>query len=215
VTDLVDRARELAARPGTALLGITGAPGSGKTTLAEHLAARVDGAVHVPMDGYHLADVALESLGRRDRKGAPDTFDARGYLALLRRLRAGEPGTVWAPSFERDLEQPLAGAIGVPPGARLVVTEGNYLLLPDDPWPEVSAELDEVWFCEPDEELRLRRLVARHVRFGKAPDVAAAWVERVDGPNAALVRATRDRATLVLPGPALEPYGPPGPSRRA
>ncbi|GAA1833897.1 nucleoside/nucleotide kinase family protein [Pseudonocardia ailaonensis] len=207
MTDLLDRARALAARPGPALLGIAGAPGSGKSTLAEHLAARVEGAVHVPMDGFHLADVALDRLGRRDRKGAPDTFDAAGYLALLRRLRSGEPGTVWAPAFERELEQPLAGAIGVPPDARLIVTEGNYLLLPDDPWPAVAAELDEVWFCDLREDLRLDRLVARHIRFGKAPAEAAEWAERVDGPNAVRVRATRDRATLVLPSEDLEALG--------
>ncbi|MCE3554766.1 nucleoside/nucleotide kinase family protein [Pseudonocardia sp. RS11V-5] len=205
--DPVARATALAA-DGRALLGIAGAPGSGKTTLAAHLAAAVPGAVHVPMDGFHLADVALDRLGRRDRKGAPDTFDAAGYLALLRRLRAGEPGPVYAPMFERDLEQPLAGAIAVPPEARLVVTEGNYLLLPDAPWPAVAAELSEVWFCDLREDLRLRRLVDRHVRFGKAPEVAEEWVRRVDGPNAERVVATRDRAHVVVPSAVLETLGP-------
>ncbi|MCE0766636.1 nucleoside/nucleotide kinase family protein [Pseudonocardia kujensis] len=205
--DPVARATALAAG-GRALLGIAGAPGSGKTTLAAHLAAAVPGAVHVPMDGFHLADVALDRLGRRDRKGAPDTFDAAGYLALLRRLRAGEPGPVYAPMFERDLEQPLAGAIAVPPEARLVVTEGNYLLLPEAPWPAVAAELTEVWFCDLREELRVRRLVDRHVRFGKEPAAAEEWVRRVDGPNAERVAATRDRAHLVVSSAVLETLGP-------
>ncbi|GAA2883131.1 nucleoside/nucleotide kinase family protein [Pseudonocardia halophobica] len=205
--DPVARATALAAG-GRALLGIAGAPGSGKTTLAAHVAAAVPGAVHVPMDGFHLADVALDRLGRRDRKGAPDTFDAAGYLALLRRLRTGESGPVYAPMFERDLEQPLAGAIAVPPDARLVVTEGNYLLLPDEPWPAVAAELTEVWFCDLREELRLRRLVDRHVRFGKAPGAAEEWVRRVDGPNAERVAATRDRADLVVPSAVLETLRP-------
>ncbi|MGI5130802.1 nucleoside/nucleotide kinase family protein [Pseudonocardia sp. CA-107938] len=197
--DLVARATALAARGGpTAVLGITGSPGAGKTTLAAALAAAVDGAVHVPMDGFHLADVALDALGRRDAKGAEDTFDVGGYIALLRRLRAAAEDVVYAPAFERDLEQPIAGAIAVPRGVRLVVTEGNYLLLQRGRWPEVAALLDEVWFCAPDPELRLHRLTARHVAFGKPPEVAAAWVAAVDEPNAALVEATRARADLVV-----------------
>jgi pantothenate kinase len=100
--------------------------------------------------------------------------------------------------FERDLEQPLAGAIPVPPDARLVVTEGNYLLLPVDPWPAVAAELTETWFCDPPAEVRRARLVARHVEFGKSPAEAEAWVARVDEPNARRVTATRDRADLVI-----------------
>ncbi|WP_345425185.1 nucleoside/nucleotide kinase family protein [Pseudonocardia xishanensis] len=195
MTDPVQRARAL---PAGSILGITGAPGAGKTTLARRIVAAVPGAVHVPMDGFHLADTALEALGLRDRKGAPETFDADGYLAMLRRIRAGEQ--VWAPMFERDLEQPLAGAIAVPPGTPLVVTEGNYLLVETEPWPAVAAELTEVWFCDPPAEVRRARLLARHVEFGKGEAQARAWVERVDEPNALLVEATRGRATLVVSG---------------
>ncbi|RZT86103.1 phosphoribulokinase/uridine kinase family protein [Pseudonocardia sediminis] len=191
------------------LLGVTGAPGAGKTTLVEGLRDALRASpppgcepgtwvAHVPMDGFHLADAGLERLGLRDRKGAAETFDAHGYLALLRRLRADTGETVWAPAFERDLEQPLAGAIDVPAAARLVLTEGNYLLLPDDPWPAVAAELDRVWFVDPPDDLRLRRLIARHEEFGKSPAHAARWVQDVDEPNAARVRATRDRADLVI-----------------
>lgn len=200
------------------LLGVTGAPGAGKTTLVEGLRAALrvspppgcepdSWVAHVPMDGFHLADAALDRVGLRDRKGAAETFDAHGYLALLRRLRADTGETVWAPAFERDLEQPLAGAIDVLRSARLVLTEGNYLLLPDDPWPSVAAELDRVWFVDPAEDLRLRRLTARHERFGKTPEQAARWVRAVDEPNAARVRATRDRADLVIGDPVL---GDPG-----
>jgi pantothenate kinase len=151
------------------------------------------------MDGFHLADVELERLGLRDRKGAPETFDAAGYAALLRRLReaAGEGREgeiVYAPGFERVLEQPLAGAIPVLPTARLIVTEGNYLLL----WPQVRSQLDEVWFCELDEKERLRRLIARHEKFGKTHEKAVAWVLRSDQPNAELVAATIDQADLVI-----------------
>ena len=181
------------------MLGIAGAPGAGKSTLAEALVRDAGpGAVLVPMDGFHLADVALDRLGLRARKGAPETFDAWGYAALMARLRDRPQHTVYAPGFERDLEQPLAGAIGVPAEADLVVTEGNYLLLDRPEWRAVRAQLDEVWFVIADEELRRQRLVARHVAFGKTPEQARAWVERVDDPNARLVAATRGRADKVV-----------------
>ncbi|WP_371667656.1 nucleoside/nucleotide kinase family protein [Streptomyces sp. NBC_00289] len=214
--DLLIRARALTRDGRRAVLGIAGSPGSGKTTLAEHLVRALDEAgaprvAHVPMDGFHLADVELDRLGRRDRKGAPDTFDAAGYAALLRRLReeeGGEQGIVYAPGFERTLEQPLAGAVPVPPDARLIVTEGNYLLLGTGAWARVRAQLDEVWFCELDEEERVRRLVARHEEFGKGHEEAVTWVHRSDRPNAELVAATRDRADLVVPVTAMPRVDP-------
>jgi pantothenate kinase len=197
---LVARAVVLAAGPGRAVLGITGAPGAGKSTLAEALVAALPEVAHVPMDGFHLADVALRALGRLDAKGAPDTFDAGGYVALLRRLRADAEDVVYAPMFERELEQPLAGAIAVPRSARLVITEGNYLLH----WPVVRAELAEVWFCDPDPAVRQARRAARHIAFGKEPAFASAWIAAVDEPNADLVEATRDRADLVIPATVLD-----------
>jgi pantothenate kinase len=222
--DLVARARALAAPGRRALLGVVGSPGSGKSTLTEMLLAALradpppgegpDWVAHVPMDGYHLADVELERLGRRQAKGAPDTFDAGGYVALLARLRARDPAdaVVYAPAFERTLEQPLAGAIPVPAAARLVLTEGNYLLLDSDRWPAVRPLLDEVWFCALRDDVRLQRLLARHVAFGKPPDAARAWVAAVDEPNAALIEATRARADLVVPSGVLETIGDPPPA---
>ncbi|MEV5840906.1 nucleoside/nucleotide kinase family protein [Streptomyces sp. NPDC051985] len=206
--DLLDRARSLAGRAPRALLGIAGGPGAGKTTLAERLVRELNGSgepwvAQVPMDGFHLADVELDRLGLRDRKGAPATFDAAGYAALLRRLRAQPEDVVYAPGFERVLEQPIAGAIPVPPTARLVVTEGNYLLLAEGLWARVRPALDEVWFCEIDESERIRRLVARHEEFGKGHAEAVAWVAGTDQLNADLVATTRDRADLVVPGTAL------------
>ncbi|MEU2618020.1 nucleoside/nucleotide kinase family protein [Streptomyces sp. NPDC007157] len=206
--DLLDRARSLTGRGPRAILGIAGSPGAGKTTLAERLVRELNGSgepwvAQVPMDGFHLADVELDRLGLRDRKGAPATFDAAGYAALLRRLREDTGEVVYAPGFERVLEQPLAGAIPVPPTARLVVTEGNYLLLAEESWARVRRALDEVWFCEIDEAERIRRLVARHEEFGKAHEHAVAWVAGTDQRNADLVAATRDRADLVVPEAAL------------
>jgi pantothenate kinase len=197
--ELVDRARRLA-RPGQRrILGLTGAPGAGKSWLAAQLATALgEAAVVVPMDGFHLANTELLRLGRRDRKGAEDTFDAAGYVALLRRLRAaGEPVT-YAPEFRRELEEPVAGAIPVPGDVPLVITEGNYLLVDTGPWAAVRGLLDEVWFLAPSDEVRIERLVARHIAFGKPPDLARSWSLGTDEHNAALIRATRPRADLVV-----------------
>ena len=132
---LTARARALAGRGERAILGIAGAPGGGKSTLASALVAELgEAAVLVPMDGFHLAQAELVRQGIRDRMGAPHTFDMRGYAALLRRLRAADE-TVYAPAFRREIEEPIAGAIAVPPEVPLVVTEGNYLLL----WDEVRC----------------------------------------------------------------------------
>jgi pantothenate kinase len=201
---LADRAAGLAV-DGRAVLGVVGCPGSGKSTFVDRLVAslgaRVEGGpaavAHVPMDGFHLADQALDRLGLRHRKGAPETFDVAGYAALLRRLRTETGTTVYAPAFERDLEQPLAGAIAVPPSVRLVVTEGNYLLL-DGPWSEVRGLLTEAWFVQVGDETRVRRLVARHERFGKTHQEAVEWVRTVDQPNADLVHPTAGLADLVV-----------------
>ncbi|MGV0713795.1 nucleoside/nucleotide kinase family protein [Mycolicibacterium sp. XJ662] len=199
--DLAARVAALLDRQRRVVLGITGAPGAGKSTLAEAVVAAFDGAAYVPVDGFHLADVELARLGRLDRKGAIDTFDGYGYLALLQRLRAQPSHTVYAPGFHRDLEQPIAGSIPVAPDARLIVTEGNYLLDDDPPWPAVRDLLDEVWFLDVPDDERLRRLVKRHIQFGKTDEHAQTWVRDVDEPNAARIQACRHKADLIVPLP--------------
>ncbi|MEV0391528.1 nucleoside/nucleotide kinase family protein [Polymorphospora rubra] len=196
---LVARARALADAGPRQLLGIAGPPGAGKSTLAAGIVAALgDVAVLVPMDGFHLAEAELHRLGRQARKGAVDTFDAAGYVALLRRLRFPDHATVYAPEFRREIEEPVAGAIAVPPSVRLVVTEGNYLLMRERPWDDVRPLLDEAWFLDPDEDERLRRLTERHVRFGRDLAEAAARAHGPDQVNAELIAATADRADLVL-----------------
>jgi pantothenate kinase len=208
--ELVERARAVADRGGRRIIGIAGPPGSGKTTIAKAVVAALNAgsgqgeageAVHVPMDGFHLADVELVRLGRIQRKGAPDTFDPAGYAALLHRIRGERDGeVVYAPGFDRDIEQPIAGAIPVPPACRLVVTEGNYLLLDEGAWPRARRELDEVWYADVAADERRRRLVARHILFGKAPAAAEAWVSDVDERNALLIAASRATADAVVAG---------------
>jgi pantothenate kinase len=206
IEQAVDRARALIVPGQRRLLGLVGAPGSGKSIVcAALLAALGPLAVVVPMDGFHLAQGELERLGRAGRKGAPDTFDSAGYVALLRRLRGPTAGeTVYAPEFRREIEEPVAGAIGVPPDVPLVITEGNYLLMdasdsPGSHWHAVRALLDEAWYVDVDDELRIERLLRRHEHHGRSPQAAREWVANTDEPNARRIAATRGRADWQMP----------------
>jgi pantothenate kinase len=196
---LVNRARLLAVPGRRALLGITGAPGAGKSTIAERLVAELgESARLVAMDGFHLAQAELNRLGRAERKGAPDTFDALGYVALLARLRRADERVVYAPLFDRSLEEPIACAVPVPREIPLVVTEGNYLLVTDGDWAGVRPQLDECWFVDPGESRRVDWLVARHERYGRSRDEAHGRALGSDQRNAEIIAATRDRADLVI-----------------
>jgi pantothenate kinase len=198
---LVARARQLAASPTRRILGLTGAPGSGKSRLASELVDALGAdAVLVPMDGFHLAEAELHRLGRHARKGALDTFDAGGFVALLRRLRESTDAAVYAPTFRRDLEEAIAGAICVPRSAPLVVTEGNYLLSPDGTWSAVRGLLDEVWYLEPDDGDRMDRLIRRHMEFGRDLGTANARARGNDQRNAQVIAATKIWADLIVVG---------------
>lgn len=204
---LVTRARALALRGERQILGITGAPGAGKSLLAERLVERLgpELAVLVPMDGFHFANEVLHRLGRHARKGAHDTFDAWGYVALMRRIHdqpaaqaEGREDIIYAPRFRRDLEEPIGSAIAVKPEVPLIVTEGNYLLHDRAPWPQMLDLVDETWFLAPTEEQRLEQLIARHERFGRSPDEARERSLGSDQVNAELILSTAEAADLVV-----------------
>jgi pantothenate kinase len=203
--ELYARVDELTADGKRRILGLCGAPGSGKSTLAALLAehARERGVI-VPMDGFHLANSELARIGRSRFKGAEDTFDSAGYVALLRRLRdQGHNEIVYAPEFRREVEEAIAGAIPIFAEQPLVITEGNYLLLDRGHWSEIRPLVDEIWYVDVAPELRLRRLIARHMQFGRDEAAAREWVERNDETNAALIASTGSRADRVVSLPAF------------
>jgi pantothenate kinase len=186
------------ARSGRLLIGVAGAPGAGKSTLATELVGKLDDAVMVPMDGFHLANVELRRLGRADRKGAPDTFDAAGYAELLRRLKTDTDEMIYAPTFDHVLNEPIAGSIPVPPQTRVIVTEGNYLLLATEPWDRIGSLLDLSVYLAADDIERVGGLISRQRAKGLDEAAARDWVLRSDEANARLVAATADRADLLL-----------------
>lgn len=181
------------------IIGIVGKPGSGKSTVAEALVTAVgQGAALLPMDGFHLSNAVLESLGIADRKGAPHTFDVHGYVALLRRIRSEMSHPIYFPIFDREMEESITAQGVVKPNTHLIITEGNYLLLASDGWEEVRALLDEIWFVDVDDRLRLDRLIARHIRYGRSPSAAQAWAQGTDELNAIIVGESRERADVIL-----------------
>ncbi|MFD5276026.1 nucleoside/nucleotide kinase family protein [Pseudarthrobacter sp. NPDC058362] len=201
VTEAVDALRGRLADGRRVILGIAGAPGSGKSTFAAWLQQQFPpgSAVVVPMDGFHLANSVIDGTPLRQRKGAMDTFDAGGYLALLRRLVSRDEDVVYAPEFRRTIDEPVAAAIAVPAAVPLVITEGNYLLAEQDPWKDVRAQLEETWFIDTPQDLRMSRLIARHIGFGMEPESARAWATGPDEANARIILATKAGADRIIP----------------
>ncbi|WP_238348248.1 nucleoside/nucleotide kinase family protein [Ornithinimicrobium pratense] len=198
---LVEDARRLAGRPGRTILGLTGAPGAGKSTLAAALADALGSELVAlaPMDGFHLDGAILHARGARGRKGAIDTFDDAGYAALLARLRFQPPDEiVYAPRYDRDLETSIGSALPISPAVPLVVTEGNYLLARTGAWPQARAALDEVWFLDLDPRVREARLVERHVRHGEDPARAHERALGPDHDNAVAVESLKELATRIV-----------------
>ena len=194
-SDLLQRLDELSSGP-RRLLGVVGPPGAGKSTLAALMVGAMgDRAQAAPMDGFHLAQTELERLGIASRKGAPHTFDAAGYAALLQRLRQQDPAdTVYAPDFRREIEEPVAGALPLFSHTPLIITEGNYLLLKDGAWDRVGQLLDEIWYLSVPTDLRMARLTQRHMQFGRAREQASVWIASNDALNAQLIEASAHRA---------------------
>ena len=184
------------------IIGIVGKPGAGKSTLSSFLIEKLppESVVLVPMDGYHLSNKELDSLGRRDRKGAPDTFDSFGYAALLQRI-ATSTEDVYFPVFHREIEESIAAEGVVTAKTRIVLTEGNYLLHSQDGWKDVAPILTESWYVEVDDVLRLERLVDRHHFYGKERQAAHDWAHGTDENNARLVEGTKKLAEFLVINP--------------
>lgn len=189
--------RAKAQAQGRFLTALAGPPGAGKSTLAAELVAALgQGAKAVPMDGFHYDDAVLIARGARARKGAPDTFDVAGFRHLLTRLRTEDEVAI--PLFDRDLEISRAGADIVGPDDRILIVEGNYLLLNEAPWPDLAPLFDlTIWIDVPEAELD-RRLLARWAHYGKTSDQARAWIDGNDMPNIRRVVAGSRPADLVI-----------------
>ena len=181
------------------IVGLIGKPGAGKSTLSAQLIEQLgDQAAILNMDGYHFSNLALRELGRADRKGAPDTFDALGFTEILKRVKHEVDQNIYFPVFDRSIEESIAAQGVITPEIKLVITEGNYLLHNDNNWGGVKKFLDESWFIEVDDQIRIERLVNRHHKFGKSKADAHSWATGSDENNAQVVARTRELADVII-----------------
>ena len=191
--------RALLERPGRQVLGIAGGPGVGKSTLAQKLAAGFGTAVaYVPMDGFHMRHAKLEGLGTVADKGMPHTFEGAAFAEFLAGLKAAT-GDMSGPGYSRKIEDVVDNAFTVPASTRLLVVEGNYLLLAMAPWWKVKPLLDRAVFISVPRELVRARLLKRHAEEGLFTEERnRAHIERVDLSNYDLVARSRPRADVAI-----------------
>jgi len=182
------------------IIGIVGKPGAGKSTIVLEIEKRFqpNEVAIIPMDGYHLSNEALIALGRRDRKGAPDTFDTQSFISLITEVKSSPQVDHHFPIFHREIEASIEDEGIVPSLAKVIVIEGNYLFSDEHNWSEVFALLDHTWFIEIDEEIRMQRLITRHIKYGKTPEEAEEWSRGSDEANARFIALTKDRAENII-----------------
>jgi pantothenate kinase len=190
----------LAAGSTRTIVGIVGKPGGGKSTLSKFLLKGADQSLVsvLPMDGFHLSNKVLKLLGRSKRKGAPDTFDVKGFTHILERVAHDHNNAIYYPIFDRSIEESIAAQGVVLPSTRVVIVEGNYLMHDRDGWQDVSALLNQCWYAHLDEEIRISRLISRHIAFGKDPESAKAWAKGTDQVNAELIEAGVARCDFLV-----------------
>ena len=191
---------EYAKNSNRTIIGIVGKPGGGKSTLSKYLLKEMDPTTVsvVPMDGFHLSNKVLKELGRSDRKGAPDTFDVNGFTALIKRIKLDSSDPIYYPVFDRSIEESIAAQGVVYPSTRVVIVEGNYLMHDRDGWQEISPLLDQSWYAFLDEDIRISRLISRHIAFGKDPESAKAWAKGSDQINADLIETGVGRCDFLI-----------------
>jgi len=182
------------------IIGLVGMPGAGKSTLSTYLMKKLpkETTALVPMDGFHMSNAQLSQLGRSERKGAPDTFNSNAYADLIELINSVPKEEVRFPIFHRELDESIEDEGVIYPDTKIVLTEGNYLLLDEDAWPRTQKLLNESWFVDVNNNRRMARLVARHIKYGKSPEAAHAWAHGTDQRNAELIEATRIRADVIV-----------------
>lgn len=187
------------------LLGITGCPGAGKSTFSALLAEALNQlrgkeiAIVIPMDGFHLPNTILEERGLLPLKGIPKTFDAQKFVELLERLRRDQTQKILCPAYDREvLDDRVEDAIEVDPSKRIIIVEGNYLLLDDLPWDQARHNLDQVWYLDVPREITEKRLIQRHMDGGRNQEQAIKKVEETDFPNTSLIERTHIYADKII-----------------